>query len=278
MTAPPLDAAAETVGASGASAATVGFGNLLVSEWTKLRTVRSTYLTALFAAFGAVAVAVAICVRYAQEYSTMSPDDRQGDLTNFSLSGLYLAQVALGALGVLVISGEYGTGMIRATLAAVPQRRLVLAAKGLVLTGATVLLGEAVSFAAFGLGQAILSGKHLGVSLADPGALRAVAGAGLYLAATALLGFGLGALIRHSAGALSALFGLLYATTALIDTLPTAWRDHVINYMPVNAGSQVMAVSHTPGALGAWTGLAVFLCYPAAAIVLAAVLIERRDS
>ncbi|MGH3416129.1 MAG: ABC transporter permease, partial [Actinocrinis sp.] len=221
MTAPPLDAAAETVGASGASAATVGFGNLLVSEWTKLRTVRSTYLTALFAAFGAVAVAVAICVRYAQEYSTMSPDDRQGDLTNFSLSGLYLAQVALGALGVLVISGEYGTGMIRATLAAVPQRRLVLAAKGLVLTGATVLLGEAVSFAAFGLGQAILSGKHLGVSLADPGALRAVAGAGLYLAATALLGFGLGALIRHSAGALSALFGLLYATTALTDALPT---------------------------------------------------------
>lgn len=259
-------------------ASTVGFGNLLTSEWTKLRTVRSTYVTALIAALGTVAVAILLCARYAQEYATMSPDDRQGDLTNFSLTGVYLAQVVLGALGVLVVSGEYGTGMIRATFAAVPQRRLVLAAKGIVLVVATVVLGELTSFAAFGIGQAILSGRHGGVSLGDPGVLRAVAGAGLYLGATALLGFGLGALIRHTAGALSAFFGLLYASSALIDVLPTTWRNHLINYMPSNAGSQIMSVTHTPGALSAWNGFGVFLCYAAAAIITAAVVVDRRDT
>ncbi|HEY3867939.1 MAG TPA: ABC transporter permease [Actinocrinis sp.] len=261
-----------------ASAPSVGFGNLLVSEWTKLRTVRSTYTTALIAALGTIALAIAVCGRYAQDYATMNPDDRQSDLTNFSLTGVYLAQVALGALGVLAVSGEYGTGMIRATFVAVPQRRLVLAAKGIVLAAATVALGETASFAAFSVGQAILSTRHVGMSLGDPGVLRAVFGAGLYLSATALLGFGLGALIRHTAGALSAFFGLLYATTALTDILPTTWRNHVINYMPVNAGSQIMTVSHTPGALSAWLGFAVFSCYAAAAIAAAAVVVEHRDA
>ena len=259
-------------------ARTVGFANLVTSEWTKLRTLRSTYITALIAALGTVAIAVLVCARYVQEYATMAPGDRQGDLTNFSLTGVYLAQVALGALGVLAVSGEYGTGMIRATFIAVPQRRLVLAAKGIVLVAATVVLGELTSFAAFGIGQAILSGKHIGMSLGDSGVLRAVAGAGLYLSATALLGFGLGALIRHTAGALSAFFGLLYASTALIDVLPTSWRNDMINYMPVNAGSQIMSVIHTPGALGAWSGFGVFLCYAGAAVAAAVIVIDRRDA
>ncbi|HEV2636144.1 MAG TPA: ABC transporter permease [Actinocrinis sp.] len=256
---------------------TVDFADLLSSEWTRLRTVRSTYITALLASVGTVVIAIAICLRYVQEYDQLSPDDLQSDLTNFSLTGVYLAQVALGALGVLVVSSEYGTGMIRATFTAVPQRRLVLAARGLVLASATVLLGEVSTFTAFSLGQTILSSKHIGTSLADPGVLRAVVGAGLYLSATALLGFGLGALLRHTAGALSAFFGLLYAPTALIDLLPTDWRNDVINYMPVNAGSQIMTVVHTGGALGAWTGFGVFLCYPAAALIGALILVERRD-
>jgi ABC-2 type transport system permease protein len=259
-------------------APTVGFANLLTSEWTKLRTLRSTYITALIAALGTVVIAVLVCGRYVQEYATMAVGDRQGDLTNFSLTGIYLAQVALGALGVLAVSGEYGTGMIRATFTAVPQRRLVLAAKGIVLVTATTVLGEITSFTAFGIGQAILSGKHIGMSLGDPGVLRAVAGAGLYLSATALLGFGLGALIRHTAGAVSAFFGLLYASTALLDVLPTNWRNDVINYMPVNAGSQIMSVQHTPGALGAWTGFGVFLCYAGAAVTAAVIMIDRRDA
>jgi ABC-2 type transport system permease protein len=273
---PAAVAAATSDGSGGAQ--TIGFANLLTSEWTKLRSVRSTYVTALTAALATVAIAALLCLRYVSEYAQLGPDDRQGDLTNFSLSGVYIAQIALGALGVLVISGEYGTGMIRATFTAVPQRRPLLAAKGLVLAAVTAVLGEIMSFSAFGIGQGILSGKHLGVALGDPGVLRAVTGAGLYLAATALLGFGLGALIRHTAGALSAFFGLLYASTALTDLLPTAWRNRAINYMPVNAGSQVMTVTHTPGSLGAWTGLGVFTCYAAVTITAAVMLVKHRDA
>lgn len=260
-----------------AVAPTVGFTNLLVSEWTKLRTLRSTYVTALIAALGTVAVAGIVCVRYVQLYATLTPGNRTSDVTNLSLTGVYGAQIALGALGVLAISGEYGTGMIRGTLTAVPQRRLMLMSKALVLVIATAVLGEVASFAGFGLGQAILSGKHLGVSLADPGVARAVVGAGLYLAASALLGFGLGALIRHTAGALSAYFGLLYAGTALIDLLPNNWRNDLINYMPANAGSQVMVVDHVPGALGAWAGFGVFLGIGAAALAAGVLTISHRD-
>ena len=256
---------------------TVGFGNLLISEWTKLRSVRSTYWTTVVSALATVAIAGLVCGRYVHDFDHMGPGERQSDLTNFSLTGIYLAQIAFGTLGVLAISSEYGTGMIRATLTAVPQRRTVLAAKAVVLAAATTLVGEITSFSAFGLGQAVLSSKHIGVSLGDPGAFRATAGAGLYLAATALLGFGLGALIRHTAGALSALFGLLYAGTAVIDLLPTDWRNRLINYMPVNAGSQVLAVRHTAGALGAWTGFGVFLCYAAVVMIGALLLINRRD-
>jgi ABC-2 type transport system permease protein len=257
---------------------TVGFGNLLISEWTKLRSVRSTYWTIVVSALATVAIAGLVCGRYVHDFDHMGPGERQSDLTNFSLTGVYLAQIAFGTLGVLAISSEYGTGMIRATLTAVPQRRTVLAAKAAVLAAATIAVGEIMSFSAFGLGQAVLSTKHIGVSLGDPGALRATAGAGLYMAATAILGFGLGALIRHTAGALSALFGLLYAGTAVIDLLPTDWRNRLINYMPVNAGSQVLAVQHTPGALSAWTGFGVFLCYAAAAVIGALLLINRRDA
>ena len=167
--------------------------------------------------------------------------------------------------------------MIRATLTAVPQRRLMLAAKALILVTATAVLGEIASLASFGLGQAILSGKHMGVSLGDTAVARAVFGAGLYLGASALLGFGLGALIRHTAGALSAYFGLLYAGTALIDLLPTNWRNDLINYMPVNAGSQVMVVEHVPGALGPWTGFGVFLGLGTAVVVAAVIAIRYRD-
>ena len=140
-----------------AVAPTVGFTNLMVAtEWTKLRTLRSTYITALIAALGPVAVAALVCVRYAQLYATLTPGNRTSDVTNLSLTGVYGAQIAVGALGVLAISGEYGTGMIRGTLTAVPQRRLMLASKALVLLIATTVLGEIASFAGFGLGQAIL--------------------------------------------------------------------------------------------------------------------------
>jgi hypothetical protein len=259
-------------------ATTIGFPNLVRSEWTKLRSVRSTYWTAIVAVLATVALGAAICIRWRHDL-TVHPENLYGfDSTLTSLNGIYLAQVAVGALGVLVISSEYGTGMIRATLGAVPQRRAMLAAKAVVFGGSTFSAGEILSFTAFGLGQAILGPSHGGASVGDPGVLRAVIGGGLYLTAVGMLGFGLGALIRHTAGALSAFFGILFALTAIVDLLPTSWRNDLIQYLPANSGSQIITVIPTSNSLAPWTGLGVFCLYALAAIVAATVLIERRDA
>lgn len=252
------------------------FANVLRSEWTKLRSVRSTYWTMLFAVAVTIGVSVIVCVKWAHDIRH-SPGDKL-DPTLASLNGLFLAQVAVGTLGVLVISSEYGTGMIRATFGAVPRRRVVLAAKGLVFTAVTLVVGEILSFAAFGIGQAILHGAHAGASLGQPQVLRAVVGGGLYLAAVGLLGFGLGALIRHTAGALSAFFGVLFALSALADLLPESWRNDLMPYMPANAGTQIFAVDRVHDSLAPWTGLGVLGLYAAAAIIAATVLVTRRDA
>jgi ABC-2 type transport system permease protein len=252
------------------------FANVLRSEWTKLRSVRSTYWTMLFAVAVTIGVSVIVCVKWAHDIRH-SPGDKL-DPTLASLNGVFLAQVAVGTLGVLVISSEYGTGMIRATFGAVPRRRVVLAAKGLVFTALTLVVGEILSFAAFGIGQAILHGAHAGASLGQPQVLRAVVGGGLYLAAVGLLGFGLGALIRHTAGALSAFFGVLFALSALADLLPESWRNDLMPYMPANAGTQIFAVDRVHDSLAPWMGLGVLGLYAAAAIIAATVLVTRRDA
>ena len=197
---------------------------------------RSTVVCLGLTVVATVGLAVALGARWAHEQGKILSGF---DSTNTSLGGVYIAQIILGTLGALTISSEYTTGMVRATFAAVPQRRAVLAAKALVLAGVTLVLGEVVCFVSFGIFQVLVRNKHIGASLADPGVLRAVSGAGLYLTAVVLLGFGLGATIRHTAGALSAFFGLLFAPTALVDLLPTSWRNDLINYMPANSGSQI---------------------------------------
>jgi ABC-2 type transport system permease protein len=253
------------------------FAHLLRSEFTKLRSVRSTYWTAAAAVLGTIAVAIIICIHWRINIET-GKDSLDGfDATLTSINGLYLAQIAIGALGVLAISSEYGTGMIRATMAAVPQRRTALAAKGLVVAACTFVVGEVLSFGAFAVGQVILAPAHASVGLADPNVLRAVIGGGLYLTAVGMLGFGLGALIRHTAGALSAFFGVLFASTALVDLLPTSWRNTVIEYMPANAGSQILTTLPTRNALSPWTGLGVLCLYAATAVLAAVLLLNRRD-
>src|SRR5262249_1669259 len=228
----------------------MNFTDVLRGEWTKLRTVRSAYLTGVVSVLATIGVCVIVCVKWADDIRK-SPGDTL-DPTLASLNGIFLAQVAVGTLGVMVISSEYGTGMIRATFGAVPQRRAVLAAKGLVFTTVVLVGGELLSFAAFGIGQAILHGAHAGASLGQPEVLRGVLGGGLCLAAGGLLGCGLGALIRHPAGALSAFFGVLFALTALADLLPTSWRNDVIPYMPANAGTQIFSVDRVHDALAPW--------------------------
>jgi ABC-type polysaccharide/polyol phosphate export permease len=170
------------------------------------------------------------------------------------------------------------SGTIRATFAAVPQRRAVLAAKVLVVGVSTLVVGELLSFGSFAVGQALMAHKGVGVSLSDPGALRSAFGAGLFLALAGLLGLGIGAIIRNTAGAISLFFGVMFALDPIVDLLPTTWRNDLINYLPVNAGTQIFTTVNVKGSLAPWNGLAVFVLYPAVALLAGFLLIDVRDA
>lgn len=251
------------------------------SEWTKLRTVRSTFWSLAAAAAAIVGLGAATCAATVASAGDPGMGEMMGatDPTQVSLSGLSLAQLAIGVLGVLVIASEFGTGMIRSTFAAVPNRTLVLAAKAAVFTAVAFVVGVASSMAAFLLGQAVLrTGDGPTASLGDPGVARAVVGAGLYLAVLGLLAFGLGAVIRHTAGAVAALFGLVLVAPLVVNFLPQEWKEDVGKYLPSTAGNAITAVQQAPNTLAPWTGLGVFLLYALAAVAVAVVLVNRRDA
>lgn len=254
----------------------------LAMEWTKFRTVRSTYWTLLFAVVATIGIGALVCVVHINRFNHLSPGDRlEFDPLRFSLAGIQLAQLAIGVLGALVMTNEYSTGVIRATFSAVPQRRLVLGAKAAVFALATFVVGEIASFAAFFVGQAILSSKNLETHIGNPGVLRAVIGGGLYLTALGLLGLGLGCLVRHTAGAIATLFGVLLVLPGIVAALPQSWQDTIERWLPVNAGEAIFRHGHgfgTPHELAPWTGLGVFCAYAAAALVAAGILLARRDA
>jgi ABC-2 type transport system permease protein len=253
-----------------------GFANILQSEFCKLRSVRSTYWTLLAAVVSNVALAALGAIFLpgalsAREKATV-------DVTRLGLAGLHLSQIALGVLGVLVITSEYSTGMIRATLSAVPRRRLVLAAKAIVFAATALVVGIGSSFAAWFTFQAFLSDDSLRSAIGDPGAARAVTGGGLYLTVLGLLGLGLGAVIRASAGAIAALFGLLFVPPLLLQLLPRSWQTTVGPYTPMEAGSQIYILHPHAASLAPWTGFGLFCLYAAAALAIAMVLINHRDA
>jgi ABC-2 type transport system permease protein len=197
------------------------------SEFTKFRSVRSTYATLAAAFVAAAALGPVQCALFASKWPNVDPEEKANfSAAHLSLNGILLAQLAIGVLGVLLISSEYTTGLIRATFAAVPQRRTVLAAKAIVFTAATLIVSEIACFIAFFVGQAFLSSKHLEAHIGDPGVLRAVIGGGLYLAVLGLLALGLGTMIRHSAGAIATLFGLLFVLPGIAGALPQALAAH----------------------------------------------------
>ncbi|MDQ2741222.1 MAG: ABC transporter permease, partial [Chloroflexota bacterium] len=253
--------------------------DVLHSEWTKLRSVRSTYWTLLAAAAVTIGLGAILSVFYIHNYTTMSAADWAGfEPTSYALSGLFLAQLAIGVLGALVITSEYGTGMIRTTFAVVPQRRLVLGAKALVFTAVTGVTGVVSCLVGFFLSQAILSTHHLQTTIGAPGVLRAVIGGGLYLAVLGLLAFGIGAIIRHTAGAISAVFGLVLVVPTIALFLPSSWSNEISPYLPSNAGRAVFSVGHQAHTLAPWTGLAVFCAYAVIALLVAGFLLTRRDA
>ncbi len=229
-----------------------GFADVLRSEFCKLRSLRSTAWM--------LAAAVAFNVGLAALVAVVLPEHLKENLdaVRISLGGLHLSQIAIGVLGVLVVTSEYDTGTIRVTLAAVPRRRLVLAAKAVVFAAVALVVGIVGSFAAYFVFRAFLSDAALRSSLGDPGVLRAVTGGGLYLTVLGLFGLGLGAILRSSAGAIAALFGVLFVPPLVLELLPHAWQETIGPYAPLDAGSQIYALRHDGSALGAWPGFGVF--------------------
>jgi len=253
--------------------------DVLASEWIKLRSLRSTYLVLLFAAVAAMGIGYLVAHADATHWPTMSAAARAAfDPVDDTFSGLGLAQLAFGALGVLAISSEYTTGLIRTTFAAVPRRRAVIAAKAAVVGVVTLLAGELIAFATFFTGQWALSAQHLDVTLAHPGALRGVLAAGFYLAVTAWVGIGLGAVIRHTAGAITAMVGVVFLLPTVIGALPTPWDTRIGRFTMNQAAQQMIAQHPHAGYFSAGPSFLIVAAYAAVALAAAAVVITRRDA
>jgi hypothetical protein len=250
---------------------------ILRSEARKLHTVRSTWWIQLAGLTFTVATAALLGALLPAHLSIQQKTTI--DAVRVSLGGLHLSQITAGFLGVLAITSEYSTGMIRATLSAVPQRRLLLTAKAVILTAAVAATAIAGCLAAYLVFQAFLpAADPMRSTLASPGVARAVTGAGLYLTVLALLGFGLGTALRSSAAAVAALFGLLFVPTLLTDLLPQAWQDHIAGYLPMNAGDAIYTTRPEAHMLAPWTGFAVFTAYAAVALTVGFTVIARRDA
>ena len=251
----------------------------LAAEWIKLRSVRSTYLILAFAAAAAVVIGYLVSHADVTRWATMTAQAKAAfDPVSDSFSGLGLAQLAFGALGVLVISSEYATGLIRTTFTAVPRRRAVLAAKATIAGAVSLAAGEAIAFATFFTGQQALSAQHLQVTLAHPGALRGVLAAGFYLAVMAWAGLGLGTLIRHTAGAITTMTAVVFLLPQIIHALPAPWNVQAGKYTLNLAAQQMIAQHPQPGYFGAGPSFLIVAAYAAAALAAAAILITRRDA
>jgi hypothetical protein len=254
-----------------------GFRHVAQMEWLKLRSVRSTWWTLLVLAAGLIGLAILVMAR--QHWATMSPADRASfDPANDSFGGLIIGQLAIGVLGVLVVTSEFSSGMIRATFAAAPRRPLVLAAKAAVVAAVTLVAGEILAFGAFWAGEAVLRSPAPHATLGQPGVLRAVLMAGAYPALIALIGLGLGALIRHTAGAISAVAGVLFVLPLILQLLGTSIQNAAGRFMPMLiAENSMTAVKPVPHTLSPGLGLGLLVLYAAAALAAGGWALVRRD-
>src|SRR5581483_1850899 len=253
---------------------------VVVSEWTKLRSLRST----LWSLGAAVALGIGLPCLFAavtsSHWGSMSLQDRADrHPLDIALAGVNVAQLAIGVLGVLVISGEYGTGMIRATMGAVPKRLPVLWAKGVVFAAVTFVLMLPTVFVSFFATQAIVGHiAPLKTSLSDPGVLRTVLGGALYLTVLGVICLGLGAIVRNTAGGIASFAGVFFVIPPLMNILPSSWNNAVSPYLPDAAGRDAFSLTTGGHDVGHWAGFALFCGYAAATIAVAAVLLVRRDT
>ena len=261
-----------------------GWGGLLASEWTKIRSVRSTVWTLILFVVITIGLGALFTWLTVANWNGPNAADRDArvalDPVGFIMgAGLGLGQLTLCVLGVLVITTEYSTGVIRASLLAVPRRLEMLTAKTVVFAALMIVAAEIVAFGSFFIGSAILHSR-VPVSLGDRNVTRAVVGTGLYLTVLGLFSLAIGGIIRHTAGAITTAIGVVFVLPILSGLLPGSWGAHVNGYLPVQAG-ELIGQQHPPAGgnvLSAWQGFGVFCLWTAVLLAIAGYLLQRRDA
>jgi hypothetical protein len=297
-----------TLTAAGLPPATgrAGFGGTLRSEWTKIRSVRSTLWTLL--ATAVITIGISALFAWGTAGHTDAGEVATFDPARRAMFGIVFGQLVIVVIGAMTMSSEYATGMIRTSLTSMPRRGTVFSAKLVVFAGVALVTGLFCSFTSFFIGQQFfknvtvrdfgkvgpgvpvgpgqgsptITTQDLSTSLGHPHVLQAVIGGGLYLAVSGLLAFGLAAILRHTAGAITSAIGALFVLFIMTQFLPSNWADHVDRWVPFLAGSQIWGIHKLGGdstpMFSPWTGFAVFSAYAAAAIIAGAVMFKKRDA
>ncbi len=259
------------------------FFGLLIAEWTKIRSVRSTLWTLILFVVITVGLTAGLTALIVHANNGPRAAERNAqilaDPVGFILgAGIGLGQLTICVLGVLLMTTEYSTGVIRASLLAVPKRFPMLLAKITVFTLLMLVLGEIVAFGSFFVGSVLMK-PLASVSLSDQNVLRAVVGAGLYLTVLGLFALAIGGLIRHSAGGIATVIGAVLVVPILSGLLPGSWGAHINAYLPEQAGSLIYADRvQSAQLLSAWQGFGVFCLWTLVLLVFAALLLQRRDA
>jgi ABC-2 type transport system permease protein len=255
-----------------------GLAETVRSEFIKIRSVRSTYWTLLAQALAAIAFAGIRCAGIVSNW----PRDQKFNPADASLTGqVSIGELIIVVLGALVITSEYSTGMIRTSLTVMPRRGVLYAGKAIVFTAVSLTLSVVTCLAAFFTGQAILAGKHLNTTLAQPFALRAVLLSAAVITVFGLLAYGLGAIIRNTAGAVTAILGLIFLLPLLASALPSSWFQDLERWLP--GGPALIAISSGSAwsanhLFPAWGEFAVFCGYAAVLLAAGAWSFLHRDA
>jgi ABC-type transport system involved in multi-copper enzyme maturation permease subunit len=267
-------------GPGGAPSGHYRFRGIARMEWIKLRSLRSVRWTALATAVITIGLGMLVLHLAVARWGHISrADQRIFDPVSNGFTGLALAQLAAAAIGVLAVTSEYSSGMIRATLAAAPGRARLALAKAAVLAAAVLLIGEVLAFVTFFASEAMLHAPVPRATLATPGALRAVTAAGAYLALIALIGVGAGLIIRHSAAAITTLCVVILLLPALTLPFSASVQHATQKFLPeIIAENSLTAVKPIPYSLTPWMGLAVLMLYAAVVVGAGTWLLARRDA
>ena len=249
------------------------------SEWTKLWTLRSTRWSLLLAFVSQAGLGPLIAAIQMARWNQLSFQDRISiNVVDHSLGGWHLAQLAVAILGVMTITGEYHTGMIRSSLVAAPKRLPVLWAKLIVFSAVTLVLMLIAAFIGFLAGQEIYTAHHINVGLSAPRALRTIFGAALFTTATGAMCIALGTIVRRTAGGIALFVGVFFVLPGLVEILPSTTADAIHPYLPSSAGGAIAQAVADGNTFSPWGGFALFCGYTVAMIAIAAVLLLRRDA